>query len=365
MAEIETGAMFSQSGVPVDQSADYQRVYDSRWRFMEIELETTVKFTTPAVDTEFGSVPIQRVNLVRHGIGKVPYFEAEEGPLWGLLRADKDYVYVEGTFTSQDIVAATEQSAFVRVYNIPILEEFTAPKGLPEGLSSPRSNYGIRFLDGHTPGARLTGTDSTGRSFDSSKKMISIHKHGIAYINEDPDSPDPNAVARVTAIDTSTDTLTVEIHPLYDGLPIDWLFEPGAAFGYAPGDFSTYPGGVSAYTYYSIPVDSTHIKLAASYEAALAGTAVDITSTGNIPGSIFPNIGTGVDYIIHDVGYPPSYLICDAHPDDDNPWVGPAINTTILYVTADGHQIRFRGIQSVFQGVFGYIILKDPAEIAR
>lgn len=365
MADVQTGAVFSQSGVPVDQSADYQRVYDSRWRFMEVEVETTVKFVTPAVASSFDSVPVQRTNLFRHGIGKVPYFEAEEGPLWGLLRADREYIYVEGDFAPGETVSATEHSAMISVYNLPILEEYVAPEGLPEGLSSPKSNYGIRFLDGRTPGARLSGDSSLGRSFDSSKKIISIHKHGVAYINKEPGSPEPDANARVTAINTSTDILTVESHPSYGSPDISWLFVAGAAFTYSPGDFSTYPGGMPAGTYYSIPVDSTHIKVAVSRELAIDGVAIDITSAGNIPGTIFPSIGNGIDYIEHNVGYPPSYLICEAHPDEAIPWVGPAINSTSVYTTADTRLIHFQGLQTVFSGVFGYVILKDPAEIAR
>lgn len=78
-------------------------------------------------------------------------------------------------------------------------------------------------------------------------------------------------------IDTDEDTLTLTGH--------------GAITGYGPvrftlqGDASVLPGGLAASTdYWLIVVDANTVQVASSFANALAGTAIDITSTGT-PGT--------------------------------------------------------------------------------
>lgn len=78
-------------------------------------------------------------------------------------------------------------------------------------------------------------------------------------------------------IDTDEDTLTLTGH--------------GAVTGYGPvrftlqGDASVLPGGLAASTdYWLIVVDANTVQVASSFANALAGTAIDITSTGT-PGT--------------------------------------------------------------------------------
>ena len=45
---MSNGIMISQEGVPVERAADYQKVLDSRWRFMEVAQEIDIKVDIPA-----------------------------------------------------------------------------------------------------------------------------------------------------------------------------------------------------------------------------------------------------------------------------------------------------------------------------
>ena len=79
----------------------------------------------------------------------------------------------------------------------------------------------------------------------------------------------------------------------------------------------------------------------------------------------------------HTVGYPPTYLLIQAPsavfsgyatvyniPSRNTVFVAPTIEP-IVRVTAFSNTMTFKGVQSVFQGTYTFIVLKDPAEIAQ
>ncbi|MEO8631221.1 MAG: hypothetical protein ABI612_24445 [Betaproteobacteria bacterium] len=77
----------------------------------------------------------------------------------------------------------------------------------------------------------------------------------------------------ITAVNAATDTLTITAHGLNTGDGALAVFVP------APG---AYPTGLAQLTtYWAIKVDVNNLKLATSSTLAIAGTAVDITSTGS------------------------------------------------------------------------------------
>jgi hypothetical protein len=91
-------------------------------------------------------------------------------------------------------------------------------------------------------------------------------------------------------------------------------------------------------------------------------TTKDVTSTDNI--------------VVHGVGYPPSYMMCEApravFADHFSgyviPWradifSGPEFNP-IVRVTADTSTIKFTGVQAVFQGKYAFVIIKDPIDLS-
>lgn len=371
-----TGAVFTQSGVPVRGSADYQRVFDSRWKFLEVEFESDIKVVLPAVPgVAIAAEYYERTVIMKHGLGFIPAFEATDMPSGVSIFANKQEVFLRRLILD---AGAIEQAVncTVRIYNLPILEDYVAPKGIPFGTSSPRSTTGIKFLDGKTPGVEVGDDSDAGFSVDTTKKILSIHRHGLADINSYIRHPN----AGCSAIDTTTNILTLTPpNPSYtfgEAADISWLQTPGAVLIYTPNDFATWPGGMAnafGIRWYSIPIDATHIRLASSYENAIQGIAVDITSTGSLPGIIQATnvVGDNQDAIFHDVGYPPTYLLAPLNRDEVvfykpnyETYIGPMVDYVMAFTKADNKYLYFKGVQSMFGGQYGYIILKDPAEIA-
>lgn len=377
MAEGDVGIVFTQSGVPVRNSADYQRVYDSRWKFMEIEFEVEVDFNIPASPaTE--DVHYERIPIFRHCLGFLPLFESNytppNQPGYSRIFADKDTIFLR-VQQSLSGVEALSGKVKLRIYNLPITQEYEAPKGPPLGTTSARSDMGVRFIDDNARSVSLASRSPTGFSVDSKKKILSIHKHGVVKIN---DFEGVGNGCAATAINTSTDTLTIGPKS-FELLPSDlsWFTKVGTPINYYPSDGSTFPGGISSsdVVYYVIPVDSTHIKLASSRHNAISGIAIDITSAGSLPANISivpdPNIETGV--IEHNVGYPPTYIWTSLEADSprlstvdpEDLYIGGIDLSSSVLATADNRYIRFAGFQGVDAIWMAYVILKDPAEIAR
>lgn len=375
MAEQEqtTGIVFTQSGAPVRGSADYQRVYDSRWRFIEIEIDTDFSITLPARN-ETDESYIDKTTVIKHGLGFIPMFECDfeddfgNTPLVEIF-ANKDRVFLKRLIHISGAVERTITGR-LRVYNLPILEDYSAPKGLPQGFTSPRSQVGIKFIDDNARSVNLASKSPTGFSIDSEKKILSIHKHGLAKINEWI-----NYRSRVTAIDVSTDILTLTSSD--PGFTVEWAQTPGSPVSYSPNDFTTYPGGletaVDGALFYTIPMGGNQVKLASSYENALAGIAINITSAGSLPafmnGREFP--GENSNVIVHDVGYPPTYLFARVDADTlplaaaEEIYISPVVYNYVTLIASDDKRLYFQGVQAVASDWIGYVILKDPAEIAR
>ncbi len=386
MAESGTGIIFTQSGVPVQGSADYQRVFDSRWRFMEIELEREFTVNLPALPAVGEAAHYHDDTIViKHGLGFVPMFETnfpDQRYIYTVLSpasifCDAQNLFIRRLVTTQGAEAQT-LTFKVRIYNLPVLTDYTAPKGLPQGTSSPRSNIGVKFLDGQTAGVDVGDNAVKGFSVDTTKKILSIHKHGLAKINDYS-----YRYCFTNSVDTTTNTFTVYPSASATSLrarDLSWIKKAGTPVVYFPADHTTFPGGMPTSigvsdTMYIIPVDDTHFKVALSYENALAGVEIDITSAGSMPGqfSMTSLPGDNSDAILHEVGYPPTFLM--ALVDNEKIvngtvvevplYIKPMVDIILARVTADTRYIRFGGIQALFSGWYGYVILKDPAELAQ
>lgn len=374
MSESGTGIIFTQDGVSVDGSADYQRVFDSRTKYVEVEFEREFKLTIPSVGAVDSTARYHdRIDVYRHGLGFVPAFETDFNYDELSLYADEQYFFILRLVSYSGV---TSQSLVfnIRCYNLSILDEYIAEKGLPLGTQSARSTSGVKFLDSNSHGVDIGDNSPVGFSVDSSKKILAIHRTGLAKIN------DWNGhYCLVSDIDTSSDTLTIYADPsatyMYQK-DISWMQESGTLLTYMPGDHSTYPGGITAgQSLYVIPVDETHIKLAASYTNALSRVSIDLTSSGSLPGRLTAQqpSDTLSNAIYHDVGYPPTFMLAPVYremfmrgvsTETDN-YIGPLVDVIKAYVTADDTYLYFKGVQSVFSGWYGYIVLKDPAELAR
>lgn len=383
---MSNGIEVTQEGVGVEKASDYQKVLDSRWLFMEVGLEIDTTITLPAMgaQTAFG---YQRVNIIRHGMTRrgvayVPAFHGsykineEYDPFIGEynLAADDTWIYFYRTYSNGSTPAAYTVQVKAKVYTLPILEAYLAPIEIAPLSGKTDSNIGIRALDGTDSSVDISESSSHGFSIDTRKKILSIHKvvqKKVNYAFYDS--------ARVTAVDTATDILTLTIDP-NQSVPeggsstgIGWI-ETGQQIQYNPGDFTTYPNPLSfAVSPYIIKVDDTHIKLALSAADAQAGTAINLTTAGSLPSMIRRNPLADDWRLPHDNDYPPSYMFCDiiANPTG----VGRAVSgqgvtsikhiSTTPLVLADNRYLYFRGVQAVYIANISVIILKDPIEVAQ
>lgn len=378
MAEEGTGFVFTQSGVPVRGSAEYQRVFDSRWRFMEIDQEVEVTVHFPAADPVDASARyLQEVPIINHNLGFHPAYESDipdaggNGGFGGFMWADEKRIFGRRLVSSSGRSEETFTGK-IRIYNLPILESYVAPKGLPQGLSSPRGPAGVKFLDENARGANIGSNSPVGFSIDTSKKVLAVHRHGLADINEAF-----GHTAQVTGINTSTDVITITLPPFGYPYPddISWFTESlGKRVIYQS---SGLPSALSmGQTYFVIPVTPTTIKLAETYERAVQGLAINFTDTGTIDGNTVIQGVPGPDdnKIFHGVGYPPTFFLALVNWEDyytpipgydPGRLIGPIITGPPTFMRADQDNLSFFGVQTVFYGKYGYVVLKDPAEIAR
>jgi hypothetical protein len=387
MTDSKFGVVFTQTGVPAAGSSDYQKVIDSRWQFMEIEQEGNISVVLPVTAAIASTTRYYEKTIIyRHNLGFFPAFEAsitftgdQTNDLVEIF-SDKNTIFLRRLVSTTAHPQQTVTGSF-RLYNLDILTDYTAPTEIVSGASAPKTDFGIKFVDGSVPNTSPGDNAVQGFSADTTKKILSIHKHGQKYFNQ-------SAVAyfgNVTAIDTTTDILTVS--PQQNGtgplgtvfFDLTWVQTPGIAVAYFPHDFSTYPAPLSGTnnTVYTIPVDATHIKLAWSYQAAIAGTAIDLTTAGSLTAQMSGVLAAGEDSIAHGMGYPPTYMIAAVNEDEKRFGVGGLGATAALsyiapldmmpqvIVRADSRNLTFRGVQSLFSGKYGYIILKDPVEIAQ
>jgi hypothetical protein len=274
------GVVVSQQGIDISRAADYQKVLDSNWKFLDIleEIDVDISFNYNSGPTRMNLIPIYE-----HGLGYVTAFEFFPSKKSGGSAFNGDYTYAHKFIRGDDqkIYAEVFYSAVnpdygagrivgkLRVFTLNILENYTAPSVYQFSTTEqPPSRYGAKFLNLQKGVSTVDDEDLSNYTLNTKGKQTSIHKHGMAQANE---------------------SLT----------------------------------------------------------------------------------------IVHDVGYPPSYLLCGVneakdytdfqggYPKYNSPQnVGGLVNSYYL-AKADPTTIEFRGVQSTLgDRKFGYVILKDPAEIA-
>lgn len=363
----DVGISISQSGSPVDLAPDYKKVLDSRWRFMEVEheLDFPVSFPAVAADTNGIGIRSNRVNVMRHGLPFTPAIEAStlNEPSQNVTAkydlytfADDEYIYIEGQYFATLGAAAISDVVSIRVYNLPILEEYSAKKELVAGSSSEQGDVGVKVLDGSDNSVQVGQDYPVGFSVDTTKKILSVHKHGVQDINRTFYS-----TLRMGSVDVNADTMT---YTVLEG-DTSWLQTVGeeVRFFAVTGQGGAMPGGLTeGQSYYIIPMSSNSFRFATSKANAEAGVYVNITSTGSAPVNINWNKTISNDEIVHDIGYPPTYLLARVEEYAGKRRVHP-FKETLYIVFANNRTIRIRGIQAMATGEYAYVILKDPAEV--
>ncbi len=175
---MASGITISQEGIDVDRALDSQKVLDSGWRYFETAFE---------VEVSVGQLNFDVVKLFEHKLGFVPAFDCWNITLgvyvladdFGGLRANKDTIYFDGQDVSN--IDHSNCKFLLRVYNVPILEEYEAPivGTLPVG-GSVSSSMGIKIV-------ALTGSidhqELSEFTLNTRGKALSIQKTGVAVAN--------------------------------------------------------------------------------------------------------------------------------------------------------------------------------------
>lgn len=362
------GIQISQEGVPLSRAADYQKVLDDKWPFIDILFEGEFKISKadwPAASSWW------IYEVAQHNLGYLPGFTYKEIGTSLIdgntqLIATTDKIYLRGLWISGDPTTPLEIRIYLRVFALDVTQEYSFKGEHPEArVRMSARKYGAKVIDPRNPTARMSNQEMSDFSLNTNSKALAVHKTGVQDIN--PWGRYNNA--SVSAIDTANDILT------FSGTNIAWTQTVGQACAYFPNDFVTYPSPLSGSIYYIIPLTATTLKLATTYQNALDGVAINLTTAGSLPGTLAPreNPSNPTDIITHNIGYPPTYLFAMYDPDGPggvyaDP-LGNAPTITSLgsldcFIKATTTTIQLVGAQSVFTGRVAYVIVRDPSEIA-
>jgi hypothetical protein len=363
------GIQISQEGVPLSRAADYQKVLDDQWPFLDIFLEKEIQVSK----SDWPSSTAWWVyELAEHNLGYLPGFTFKENGTslitgdTSVIATDKK-IYLRGLWVTGDPTTPLDIRIFIRVFAVDITKEYqyTGERIAPQPRVSAKK-YGVKIVDPRDPNSRMGDQEMSSFSLNTNAKALGVFKTGIQDIN--PWSRDTSAT--VTGINTSTDVFT-------SSGSIDWSNLHGHACVYSPADFVTYPAPLNTSTYYIIPLTPTTFKLASTYNNAMAGVAIDITTTGSLNGTLSsrdnPSVPTNI--ITHNAGYPPTYMLATYNPDgvggafadplNNVPTVTPLLlNGPAVKITTTNTTMALVGVQSVYSERVAYLIIRDPAEVA-
>lgn len=380
---MSNGIQVTQEGIPVDKASDYQKVLDSRWQFMEVAHEIDTTITVPAAAIPPANT-VQRVNIMKHNLtnkGKamVPAMHGSWLQSTGDINSDQFYdagIYADSqyiffqraNYSGGSGLTALTIKVKIKVYNLDILGEYLAFQEIPRGSGRVNTKYGLTALDGSDSSVTVNGSASHGYSIDTRKKILSIHKVGQKDIYAFPPQ-----TARVTAINTTSDVATIDLDPnegsdLYGKkYGLSWV-QTGVQVSLSPSDFVTYPSPLSSSVQpFIIKTGTNTIKFASTQANAMAGTAIDLTTTGSLPMTMRRMPDSDDGRFPHESEYPPSYFFCNKANNEMGTGlrVGVLMNRSFTpLVRIDRQYLYFTGVQAAYNGALAIIILKDPIEVA-
>lgn len=184
----ENGIVVTQAGIPVERSADYQRVLDSRWRFMEMVVDIEIDVSHSDWKTGY-----QIITLYEHKLGFLPAFEFYQdesvqmnpdvffgGAAYNYIMSDTNKVFLEVLYTDYSTIPVRIKGQ-LRIFNVPITEEYTAPDyGVNLGSGITDTSIGVRAIETERRGtARMGDETMTAYSLNTKAKTLSVHKTGF------------------------------------------------------------------------------------------------------------------------------------------------------------------------------------------
>ena len=170
------GITISQEGIDVNEALDAQKVLDSRWRYFEIAFEQKVSIRAdnpgPTPDTV----------VFEHNLGFLPAFTCYNITDDKYSGSGFSLTEVAGVYSTPTKIGFTvggdfsgSIEALLRIYNVPILEEYEAPivRTLPSKSIVP-SRYGIKITDSGNFGQQ----ELSKYTLNTKGKSLAIQKTG-------------------------------------------------------------------------------------------------------------------------------------------------------------------------------------------
>lgn len=190
---MTNGLLFTQEGVSIPYSADYQRVVDTRWKTMDVAFEQDI-------DISFGSwtaATRYNIEVFAHNLHYLPAFEffqdrdTSEGNTTILsgshvidfMFGTKDKIIVSISRFGGDPSTALRIKGFLRIYRVDITSEYKVSEAPSTGAPAVDSSYGVKFIDTENGFNDLNAKEIYKYLQNSKEKVIGIHQHGTASID--------------------------------------------------------------------------------------------------------------------------------------------------------------------------------------
>jgi hypothetical protein len=179
------GLQFSQEGIPLNRAADYQKVLDDQWPFLDIAFEHEFTLTKLDFPTSNGYW-VQEI--LSHDLGYIPAFTYREISFednLGIFEDPPDIIatdtkiYARGFWNSGIPQTYIIMRGLVRVFACDITKEFTSPidKITPRVRSSAQK-YGVKILNPNAINAKISDTELSHFSMNTNGKALSIQQTG-------------------------------------------------------------------------------------------------------------------------------------------------------------------------------------------
>lgn len=180
------GFAVSQEGIPIDRAADYQRVLDDRWPYIDIVHEGEVVVDKKSWGPGDGWW-IQELHT--HDLGYIPAFTYRVMDVSGddefrdssrkIIATDRK-IYALGFYSDGDALAHLYERGWLRILNVDITREFrfNFSKASPRTRISEK-RYGLKVVNPNKPTARINDTEMSGFSTNTNAKALAVQQTGL------------------------------------------------------------------------------------------------------------------------------------------------------------------------------------------
>lgn len=188
---MSSGIRISQSGIPVDRAADYQKTMDERWPILEhqfmgiIDMQNFSTASEGVLNNAGGT--IAHVPIYKHGLGYLPAFRVKQISYSGFdtfnssladnMFADDKYIYLI-VFKSPGAIQINVK-LWLSVVDRDCTKEYQAPIEQTTSIQTTNpSKYGLKILNNPT-GQGMNEKNKSAYTLNTNAKSLLIQQHGI------------------------------------------------------------------------------------------------------------------------------------------------------------------------------------------